>query len=304
MFIDAQGKTWYKGNLHTHTTVSDGKKTPEEVMALYRKNGYDFLALTDHWKRSETGYTEDGMLLLSGIEYNIHGADVLRGVYHILGIGTNDDPALDREQAADMDGQHVIDAIHAHGGIAVLAHPAWSMNTQEQVMALRDFDMTEIYNSVSALPHNCRPYSGEVIDLCAVRGRGLLCSAADDSHFYDGEECSSYIWVQADMLTPDAILDAVRRGKVMATQGPRFSVTATEKLPGAVEVRVLCQPAPDGIPVRTAVFYTGSVWCPGRSVSADALSEAVFVMHEKDRFVRVELIDAAGRHGWASPVLF
>ena len=43
MFIDANGKTWYKGNLHTHTTVTDGKKTPEEVIALYRDKSYDFL---------------------------------------------------------------------------------------------------------------------------------------------------------------------------------------------------------------------------------------------------------------------
>ena len=34
---------WYKGNLHTHTTLSDGKKTPDESIALYREKGYDFL---------------------------------------------------------------------------------------------------------------------------------------------------------------------------------------------------------------------------------------------------------------------
>ena len=30
---------WYKGNLHTHTTVSDGKYTPEQTMNLYKENG-------------------------------------------------------------------------------------------------------------------------------------------------------------------------------------------------------------------------------------------------------------------------
>ena len=40
MFTDAFGKTWYKGNLHTHTTNSDGAYTPEETIALYKSKGH------------------------------------------------------------------------------------------------------------------------------------------------------------------------------------------------------------------------------------------------------------------------
>lgn len=64
--FDEKGK-WYKGNLHTHTTASDGRYTPEETMNLYRRLGYDFLALTDHWILSKGGWY-DNMLLLPGIE--------------------------------------------------------------------------------------------------------------------------------------------------------------------------------------------------------------------------------------------
>ena len=39
---------FYKGNLHSHTTNSDGRLTPIEAVSYYRKHGYDFLALTDH----------------------------------------------------------------------------------------------------------------------------------------------------------------------------------------------------------------------------------------------------------------
>ena len=38
---------FYKANLHCHTTVSDGRKTPEDTKAAYRAMGYDFIALTD-----------------------------------------------------------------------------------------------------------------------------------------------------------------------------------------------------------------------------------------------------------------
>ena len=56
---------FFKGNLHAHTTNSDGRRTPQEVIELYKAHGYDFLALTDHWKRTvEEPYYDEGMLLL------------------------------------------------------------------------------------------------------------------------------------------------------------------------------------------------------------------------------------------------
>ena len=39
---------YFKANLHTHTTISDGKLTPEEVKAAYMERGYQIVAFTDH----------------------------------------------------------------------------------------------------------------------------------------------------------------------------------------------------------------------------------------------------------------
>src|SRR3972149_5619144 len=44
----ASGPAWYRGNLHTHTINSDGDSPPYEVLAWYKRNGYQFLAITDH----------------------------------------------------------------------------------------------------------------------------------------------------------------------------------------------------------------------------------------------------------------
>ncbi len=300
MFIDANGKTWYKGNLHTHTTVTDGKKTPEEVTALYREHGYDFLSLTDHWKHSETRMTDDGMLLLRGCEYNINGADVLAGVFHIVAIGEKTPADLTREKAnGDYTAQNIVDAIHAVGGIAILAHPAWSLDTCEQIMPVSGFDGVEIYNSVSGLPRNCRPYSGEVIDQLAVRGKVFPSMCADDSHFYMNEACLSYIYVQADELTEDAVLDAIRQGRIMATQGPRFTASV-EPIDGSEDrlVRYTCDP------VSQIVFFTGSVWHACRSICGEGLCEAEFILRPQDRFVRAEFIAADGLRGFDTPILY
>ena len=43
---------WYKGNLHTHTTESDGDAHPEDIVEWYKQHEYDFLVLSDHNHRT------------------------------------------------------------------------------------------------------------------------------------------------------------------------------------------------------------------------------------------------------------
>ena len=47
IFINESIPQW-KGNFHTHTTLSDGKETPDNVVDIYKKGGYNFLAISDH----------------------------------------------------------------------------------------------------------------------------------------------------------------------------------------------------------------------------------------------------------------
>ena len=137
MITDQFGKKWYKGNLHTHSTNSDGRLSPEEVIGLYREEGYDFLALTDHWFMGEERQ-EENFLLLSGAEYDV-GNNVRDGIYHVVGIGMQKEPKLEKgPELQEKQAQLMIDRIHEAGGIAILAHPAWSMNRASEVRLLKD----------------------------------------------------------------------------------------------------------------------------------------------------------------------
>ena len=40
---------FYRGSLHSHTTASDGERTPERLLKMYAANGYDFVCITDHF---------------------------------------------------------------------------------------------------------------------------------------------------------------------------------------------------------------------------------------------------------------
>ncbi|MBP3404937.1 MAG: hypothetical protein J6N18_02460 [Kiritimatiellae bacterium] len=46
--LGSKRKKWYKGNLHAHTLVSDGRAFPVEAALLYRDIGYDFLMFSEH----------------------------------------------------------------------------------------------------------------------------------------------------------------------------------------------------------------------------------------------------------------
>ena len=44
----SKDKKQFKANMHCHSTISDGKLTPEELKAAYKAQGYSVLAITDH----------------------------------------------------------------------------------------------------------------------------------------------------------------------------------------------------------------------------------------------------------------
>lgn len=61
---------WYKGNLHCHTTNSDGSLTPGQVVDLYGKHGYSFLCLSEHdvYTDLRTELNKENFILLPGVE--------------------------------------------------------------------------------------------------------------------------------------------------------------------------------------------------------------------------------------------
>ncbi len=289
MYIDKKGNRLYKGNLHTHTTVSDGVKTPEGTKAVYKAMDYDFLTFTDHWIYGEgCEKDESGLIILSGIEYHF-GTDAADGIFHIVGFGTEKDRGVTLDEGVQV----TVDKINSHGGGAILAHPAWSMNTHDMLMKYEGFTATEIYNSVSDLPFNCRPYSGIVIDQLAARGYILPLVADDDTHFHKGEAGKAYILVNLGKAeaTADKLVSAIKEGRYIATQGPIF-----EFYRDGDEVVVECETGAEMV-----TFFTNLPWENDRSMVADGepLHEARFKIKPNHNFVRAEIRDKDGKIGFS-----
>lgn len=287
MYKDIFGAVRQKVGLHIHTSVSDGRVSPEESLRIYKENGYDAVALTDHWKYGEAGEA-DGMTVISGAEYNIGGGATEKGVYHILGLFTDADPALDQK----MGPQEIIDGIHARNGLAVLAHPAWSLNTPEMIMALRDVDATEIYNAVSEVGESFRADSSILVDMVASRGLDLPLLATDDAHFYGGaDNCKAYVMVQSVDNSAESLKKAILEKRFYATQGPEIHLIREDDV-----FLVMCSP------VEHIYFASNSAWCV-RATYGENLTKAEYVPVKDDVFVRAFVVDKAGRTAWSNIVM-
>ena len=139
----------YRANLHTHTTTSDGKYTPDEITAIYSKAGYDVLCFSDHLKTNRLAdIAPNGLLLLSGAEMHPCGGRVYRS--HLLCINLPEDfdaalhsTILERENRM----QSVVDAVTSAGGLCYVAHPYWCGFLAEEIAELRDIAGIEVYNT-------------------------------------------------------------------------------------------------------------------------------------------------------------
>ena len=285
MITDKNGNTYYKVGLHIHTNMSDGKNTLEEVITEYKANGYDAVAITDHWKVGKSG-EQDGMYILSGCEYNNKGHESISGVMHILGIGMKYDPELTREAS----NQEIVDGINAAGGIAVLAHPAWSLNRVEDAQALQGIMGAEIYNAVSEAHQSVRAYSDNFVDLCANSGIYYQLLATDDAHYYDGtDSCKGWVMVRTDALNDDALLQALRAGDFYATQGPELYV----KREGNTLII-------DCTPCQYIAVVSNLAWAKSRVLRGEDLTHFEYEIKETEKWLRVQVRDSEGNFAWSN----
>ena len=279
---------FYRANFHCHTTQSDGRVTPEECVAFYRSAGYQILAITDH--RRVTEIHGDGMLLLPGIEldYRLPAQWV-----HIIGVGM--DASVAEKWNRDGTPQEGIDLIRRLGGIAILAHPAWSLNTPEYMQTLTGLTGVEIWNSVSTLPLNAdRADSSSLLDVTWAAGGELWpVFANDDSHQYQTEAGVAITMVQAEKLDEASVMGALRTGRFYGTTGPE--IRQIEVRDGR-DIVVSCSPA------ASVIFYSDAPWSSGRVVMGDSITECGYEIQKLDHFVRVEVRDREGRKAWSAPI--
>lgn len=276
---------WYKGNIHTHTKLSDGAVSPEQCIHIYKEKGYDFICITDH-RKFYPDAKKDDFLVIGGSEFHINDFDERRA-YHIVGLG------IDREIYTDdtFSPQRIIDEVNRQHGLAILAHPSWSLLTHDDLISLRNYIGIEIWNSVSDA-YSGRGLSIDYLDVLASKGVFKLAFAVDDAHFYQRDLGGGYIMVNSPDLNRKSILDAIKKGRFYCSQGPEIKQINIEN--GILNVETS--------PVKKISFMTGLFFCSDRiymDEDGETLTKASYEIKPDDAFVRVECTDEHGKRAWS-----
>ena len=281
---------WLKANLHTHSTCSDGTCPPEQILDLYSEADYDVLVLSDHGRVAIPEVRRVGRLLhIPGVEFDTWTREPQPGVgWHIVGFPlTQSLPDYQRRSP-----QEIVDFIRDQGAFPIMAHPYWLGQSHEALTSVDGYAIIEVWNAVCDR-QNGKSDSSTVWDDLLYRGYRVGAVAVDDCHDTPLDLGRGWTWIRAEENEPDAILEALRRGRFYASCGPKIYDLRFD----GGEAHVRCSSA-------RRVVFVGSAWT-GESVVApegETITEAEMPMASGSAYFRVMVEALDGRRAWSNPV--
>jgi hypothetical protein len=155
------------GDLHIHTTCSDGSSTYDLIVKRAMKLRYAFIAITDHHYADtticrqviESCRNEKRILCIPGME--------ISGRVHLLGLG------ITKSVDKGLPVKEQVQAIHKQGGLAIAAHPYAIPRYSEEELFRSGLDATEC----NAVPVDERPHFLEMQQKYPIR-----CVFNSDAH--------------------------------------------------------------------------------------------------------------------------
>jgi hypothetical protein len=290
---------WLRCALHAHTTESDGELPPAKLAEHYARAGYDVLAITDHWRRTDTP-SPDGLLVIASSEINCLLPEERDG--HVLAFGIDEDPMEFAFSRPDLPAAAAW--IGEHGGVAYLAHPTWTgaarLELPDGVAGI------EVYNAGCDL-EVARGYSSVQWDDVLETGRLCFAIAADDSHHPGFDSDLAWVWARVRERTQAAVLDALATGSFYSSTGPVIHEVGVED--GAVEVRcspcrsvTLCAGRERGSAVnagRLGYRYGAEVL---ETSDDGGITRARLGRPPRNPYGRIEVADLQGRKAWTNPL--
>lgn len=294
------GRFW-RGNLHTHSNLSDGVLEPKAVVDAYKNAGYDFMQLSEHFIGNfdfpiadTRSFRSNNFTTLIGAE--LHAPETQVGeLWHIVAAGL---PLDFPKNLKDETGEQVARRAAEAGAFIGIAHPAWSQLTIEDGRALDSAHAVEIYNHGCAI-ENDRGDGWYLLDQMLTEGHRLSAFATDDAHFKTPDHFGGWVHVKAESLDPDALLSALKAGQYYSSQGPQIhSIEMNGK-----EISISCSPV-DTITVlcgtsRTAIRN-------GRAITDASFDlaklEKGWLLKKISPWFRVVVIDNGGKRAWSNPI--
>ncbi len=300
-FFTTPGR-FYRGNMHCHSTRSDGALDPQEVCRRYQAEGYDFIALTDHfvglfdYPITDTAACRTaGFTTLIGAE--LHTGSMENGhLWHLVAVGLPlgftppEAPhfqAVKGSESAASIAQRARDA----GAFVSIAHPHWSGITGADARSITAAHAVEVYNHGCAVD-NDRGEGFVVLERLLNEGRRLMLTATDDAHFNTPDHFGGWVMVKATENRPEALLAALKTGEYYCSTGPQIHDIRVSE--GHIEVD--CSAA---VTVMVQGAGTPMATLHGSSMTTAKLSRERLAASP---WLRITVIDRAGKRAWSNPI--
>ncbi|MBE6570159.1 MAG: hypothetical protein E7658_08100 [Ruminococcaceae bacterium] len=325
-YLISPHKKQYKANLHCHSILSDGRKTPEELKEMYKSHGYSILAITDHERPVQhQDLADPDFLPLTGYEcyirpdpkgrYDIYAKEVhlnlfARDPMNEKLVCCNEwycrylkrDNAMDSvqrvgsERPREYSREYINEYIRTakeYGYIVAYNHPYWSMEDEADILSyegLFSFEMCN-YNSyvVNYLEHN-----GMLYDKMLTAKMHIACHSGDDNHnaypldHPNSDSFGAFTMICPEEFTYDSVIDAMEKGEMYSSMGPMIHEVSMD----GNRIHIECSE------VSHIFVYMGSKK-PAclHAAEGENLTSADFDLNPYAKYVRVSVLDSKGR--WA-----
>ncbi len=328
-YLLPQSGQFYKANLHSHSTMSDGKLTPDQMKAEYQKRGYSVIAYTDHnIMVPHPELTDENFVALSGVEYDFD-AETEENPYHLIPVchicliaptpdsvvqpcfaypnrlydrvmEMNDpryrvtydksEPFWPREYTPECINS-IIKGAREKGFFVTYNHPTWSLEGFAIYGKYEGMNAMEICN-YGCVTEGYDEYNGIEYDELLRQGKRIYCIATDDNHNHyplDTPRCDSFGGF--------TMIKAEKLEYTAITDALKKGDFYASMGPEIHELYV----EDNKIHIKTSdaakIVFTTGVRHSHRALPKDreVLNEAEFELRPDDIYVRVTVFDKSGK---------
>ena len=311
--------SFYKANLHCHTTVSDGCMSPEETKNIFKGKGYSVVAFTDHEVLvPHSELADEEFLPLNGYEMEVNEQnekafrfkktchmclialepDNLKQVcYHRSKyMGENSINYRDKIQYDKFEPDYTREHTHGcindmmkkgreNGFFVTYNHPTWSLENYNDYMGYNHMNAMEVFNNECENIGYCE-YNEKEYDDMLKGGKRIYCIATDDCH--RPETCGGgFTMIKAEKLEYRAITNALVAGNFYASQGPLVYDLWFED----GKIHIDCSDAAS-ITLHTSSRRAKMI----QANEGEFVNTADFDIVSEDGYVRITVTDSNGKH--------
>lgn len=253
LYPDLYELTPLKGDLHTHSFRSDGKRDPAALFGHFREQGFDFIALTDHNRFFPGGEIDEvysgvntGMFRVYGEEVHYPGNTV--HIVHVGGKKSVTEQYIKHKDKTDKEVESLLasvpdsvpekyklryamcrwacDKIHEAGGIAIFPHPNWKPGLSMTYNVVDEFafillksgmfDAFELCGGSTQAENNMQ--IAEWTELIAQGCKIKVVGSSDVHAIASSLFATRFTLCFASSRDNDAVANAVRRGMTISCE--------------------------------------------------------------------------------------